>query len=213
MLSVGLTGGVASGKSEVAALLSAHGAAVRDADAVVADLYEPGREGARAVATLFGSRVLDGEGRVDRVVLRELVLADAGGRSALEAIVHPLVRAEVGRWLATLEGRGGGPAVAVIEAALLVETGAFRAYHRLVVVSSPLETRRQRALAAGWSADRFQRTAAAQASETEREAVADYVVRNQGSRAALAGEVDTLWSLLLADEAALRRGEPLPARR
>src|SRR5512139_2293162 len=119
MLKVGLTGGVASGKSAVARLLAARGAAVRDADRVVEELYRRGAPGAAAVAGLFGPAALAPDGSVDRGRLADLVLADPNRRRALEAAIHPLVRAELVRWTGALEGAEPAPAVAVVEAALL----------------------------------------------------------------------------------------------
>ena len=209
MLKVGLTGGLASGKSTVARLLAARGAAVRDADRVVEELYRCGAPGATAVAGLFGPTALAPDGSVDRGRLADLVLADPDRRRALEAAIHPLVRAELVRWTGSLEGVEPAPAVAVVEAALLVETGAWRAYHRLVVVTAPAELRRARAVAAGWPAERVDRVIAAQLGEAERAAAADYLIRNDGEEAALASRVGELWPRLLDDAAALRRGEPL----
>ena len=213
MLRVGLTGGVASGKSAVARLLAGRGAAVRDADAVVRRLYLPGRRGARAVAKLFGSRVLDAAGGVDHAALAAVVLADDAARRRLEAAVHPLVRADLGRWLRRLGGRATVPPVAVVEAALLVETGSYRDYHRLVTVSAAPALRRARALAGGRSEQAFARLAAAQLGDAAREAVADYVVRNDAGVDELRAAVDRLWLALLADAGRLAAGRPLPARR
>jgi dephospho-CoA kinase len=215
VLRVGLTGGVASGKSTVAGMLGAKGAQLRDADSVVAELYRPGGEGAEEVGRLFGRAVLSAAGGVDAGALAEVVLHDAAARRRLERAVHPLVRAELARWFAVLEGLAVPVPVpvAVAEAALLVETGSFRSFDRLVVVSADAEARRRRALAAGWSSERFERVVAAQLADEAREAVADYVVRNDGSLAALGAAVDDLWALLLEDAAALAAGRPLALRR
>jgi len=213
MLRVGLTGGVASGKSAVARELAARGAAVRDADEVVRRLYLPGGRGAAAAAALFGDRVLDAAGGVDHAELAAVALASATARRRLEGAIHPLVRDEVGAWLAALDAGASPPEVAVLEAALLVETGSHRAYHRLVTVSASEERRRARALAAGWSAEALARVVAAQLGDPAREAVADYVVRNDGTLAELRVAVDELWRLLRADAALLAAGSPLPDRR
>ncbi len=211
MLRAGLTGGAASGKSTFARLLAARGAAVLDADEVVAGLYEPGRGGARAVEALFGGDVLTPQGGVDRGALAAAVLADAEARRRLEQAVHPLVRAAVAAWIDALGAPKGG--VAVVEAALLVETGSWRDYDRLVVVTAPLEVRRRRALAAGWSGSRFEGVAAAQASDAERAAVADYVVDNDGDRDALERAAEAVWSALREDVREQSAGRPLPPRR
>ncbi|HNX48662.1 MAG TPA: dephospho-CoA kinase [Thermoanaerobaculaceae bacterium] len=215
MLRVGLTGGVGSGKSTVAALLAARGAAVLDADRLVEDLYGPGLPCTRAVAARFGAQVLAADGSVDRRALGALVLGDGEARRWLEALVHPAVRREVVRWLDGLEASAHPPQVAVVEAALLAETGAWRDYQKLVVVTAALALRRARGLAAGWSPERFDRTVSAQATDSARERVANYVVRNDDDAAALARAVDALWEDLLKAAACggglgsgVRRPEP-----
>lgn len=197
MLTVGLTGGVGSGKSTVASLLEARGATVLDADRLVAEQYGPGLECTAAIAARFGPRVLAPDGSVDRRVLGTLVLADEQARRWLEGLVHPAVRQEVERWLESLRTSASPPPIAVVEAALLVETGAWRDYDRLVVVTAPLPVRRARALAGGWTPEQFDRTVAAQATDATRESVAHHVVPNAGDLASLARAVDALWDELL----------------
>lgn len=213
MLKVGLTGGVASGKSTVAGLLSGLGAAVCDADLVVEELYRPGRPGTLAVQELFGEGALAPDGGVDREALARLVLAEPAARRRLERAVHPLVRKSVEGWFAALSHASALPGVAVVEAALLVETGAYRDQDRLVVVSAPYEVRRARALEAGWSAKKFAQVVAAQLDDAAREAVADYVIVNGGDLVALGGAARELWSRLEEDARLLGAGEGLPVRR
>ena len=213
MLRVGLTGGLASGKSTLAALLAGHGAAVRDADELVAGLYQPGAAGVRLVTELFGTALMTAGGAVDRHRLGALVLRDPTRRGRLEAATHPLVRAEIARWFAELEARTPAPEVAVLEAALLVETGSWRDYHRLVVVTAPVELRRARARAAGWPADAIDLVFAAQASDAQREAVADYLVPNEGDSGNLVAAAGRLWAALVEDATALAAGRsPVPRR-
>lgn len=210
---VGLTGGVASGKSTVARLLAERGAAVCDADRVVAGLYEPGRLGARVVVDLFGAGVLHGSGGVDHRELGRQVLGDPEARARLEAAIHPLVRRELEHWFAGLQPPvDGEPLVAVVEAALLVETGEYRRYHRVVTVSASENVRRQRALRLGWDPGRFSATVAAQAEEERRCWASDYLVANEGSLEQLQGAVDSLWTFLREDAAVLRGGGMLPRR-
>lgn len=213
MLRVGLSGGVASGKSTVAALLAERGAAVLDADALVAALYEPGQPCAGAIAARFGPGVLRPDGGVDRKALGAIVLADREARGWLEAIVHPAVRAVIASRLEELDQAAPAPAVAVVEAALLVETGSFRDYHRLVIVTARLARRRERARAAGWKTSRFARVLAAQANDEQRAAVADYIVSNDGDRATLSRCVTALWDRLQHDAAHVSAGHPLAPHR
>ncbi len=212
MLKVGLTGGVASGKSTLARLLCDLGAAVCDADLVVRELYRPGEAGARAVEDLFGADLLGGDGAVDRDTLAALVLDDPDARRRLEHAVHPLVREWLERWLAGLEGGPQPPAVAIVEAALLVETGHDGDYHRLVVITAPVSVRLARALAGGWTPAAFERVLAAQADDAAREARADYVVANGGDPASLKDAAGRLWGDLLDDAHLLAAGAPLPRR-
>jgi dephospho-CoA kinase len=213
VLKVGLTGGVASGKSTLAGFLAGLGAAVCDADLVVEELYRPGRPGALAVRELFGHGALAPDGGVDRGALARLVLADPAARRRLEDGVHPLVRKSVEGWFAALSRASALPLVAVVEAALLVETGAYRDQDRLVVVTAPYEARRAWALAAGWSASKFAQVVAAQLDDAAREAVADYVIANLGGREMLASSARDLWTMLAEDARQLAAGTPLPARR
>jgi dephospho-CoA kinase len=126
--------------------------------------------------------------------------------------VHPLVRKSVEGWFAALAHASVLPVVALVEAALLVETGAYRGQDRLVVVSAAYEARRERALAGGWTAERFSQVAAAQLDDAAREAVADYVIRNDHGIGALERAAGKLWTMLQEDALLLSAGKPLPAR-
>ena len=191
---VGLTGGLASGKSTVAGMLAARGAPVFDADAGVHDLYRPRKAGARAVAELFGDQVLDVEGGVDRRALGRLVLQDADARLRLEAAIHPLVRAMVSAWRESL----GPVPVAVVEAALLVETGTWRDYDVLIVVWCEPDQQLDRAQARGIPLDRARRLLATQLPFGEKRRIAHIVVDNRGTPDDLAAEVDRAWSEIQA---------------
>ncbi len=187
---VGLTGGLASGKSTVARRLAGRGTPVLDADAVVHRLYRPGAVGTRAVVEIFGSGVLDREGRVDRGRLGGRVLRDHGLRRELEAVIHPLVRDEIERWIAGLESV---PA-AVVEAALLVETGSYRRYDVLVVVWCRHEQQIERARARGMPDERAAQLLDAQLPLDEKRQLADVVIDNSGDCSTLVREVDRAWS-------------------
>jgi dephospho-CoA kinase len=212
VLTVGLTGGVASGKSTVARMLAGYGAARCDADEVVATLYARGGAVA-AVEKLFGPTVLAADGSVDRRALADVVLVDAEARGRLEAAIHPLVRAAIRGWLDGLASSARPPEVAVVEAALLVESGSYRDYDRLVVVAAPGTLRRDRALAAGWRPEVFDRVAAAQVDDKARASVADYVIGNERDAAALERAVADLWEHLTRDVTAKLEGRSLPRRR
>ena len=192
MLRVGLTGGIASGKSAVAARLRELGIPVLDADLLVRDLYEPGAAGAAAVADEFGPELLDSRGAVDRPRLAALVFADPAFVERLNARVHPLVRAETDRWLAEREAEGC-PA-AVVEATLLVENGGRERYDFLVAVSAPEEIRLARALRRDPTSTRDSVLARmrAQLPDEARNAACDVVLVSDGSVEELRAKADDL---------------------
>jgi dephospho-CoA kinase len=199
---VGLTGGLASGKSLVANLLTADGTPTLDADAVVHRLYEPGEAGALAVAEIFGPGILDREGGVDRGLLGGRVLRDRELRLTLESVIHPLVREEIARWV---DGLRGAP-VAVVEASLLVETGSYRNYDLLLVVWCRREQQLERARERGMSEDRARDLIEAQMPLDDKRQVADVVIDNSKPVTELAAEVERAWDQIAA--LCDRRGTP-----
>lgn len=197
VLRVGLTGGLASGKSTVAARLAELGIPVLDADRVVHDLYRPGAAGARAVAEEFGPEVLDAEGGVDRSKLAARAFADPARVSRLNARVHPLVIAAQAAWFEELARLGAR--LGVVEATLLVESGGRGRYDVLVAVSAPEEVRLERALARkpGTTREALLARVRAQLSEADRNAACDEVILNAGSRDDLLARADGLALRLL----------------
>jgi len=189
---VGLTGGLATGKSTVARILDARGIPVFDADASVHELYEPNGAGAAAVADLFGPSVLDAEGGVVRASLSEIVLGNADARLRLENAIHPLVRRAVEEWLVSISDRP----VAVVEAALLAETGYHTEYDVLMVVWCDQHQQLQRALERGVPAERARALINAQLPMAEKKELADVLVDNRGDFEDLPSEVDRAWSLV-----------------
>jgi dephospho-CoA kinase len=175
---VGLTGGVGAGKSTVAAALADLGAVVIDADVLAREVVEPGTPGLAAVVQEFGPDVLAPDGSLDRARLGELVFADPARRSALEAIVHPLVR----RRAADLEAAAPAGAVVVHDIPLLAETGQAGSFDAVLVVDVPVEVQVARlARDRGWSAGEAAARIAAQATREDRLAVATYVLDNTGT--------------------------------
>ncbi|HEY3530863.1 MAG TPA: dephospho-CoA kinase [Nocardioides sp.] len=175
---VGLTGGVASGKSTVSAILSDLGAVVVDADAIAREVVEPGTPGLAAVVGEFGPDVLAEDGRIDRAALGALVFADPSRRAVLEAIVHPLVRARA----AELEAAAPAGALVVHDIPLLVETGQQASFDAVVVVDVPEDLQVERAVRErGWSDAEARSRVAAQAARADRLAAATYVVDNSGT--------------------------------
>jgi dephospho-CoA kinase len=190
-LTVGLTGGLASGKSTVARWLGELGCTVVDADRLVADLYQPGEPGAEAVRRLFGDGVLDPRGGVDHRKLGALVFADPGARRKLEAAIHPLVGQRSLEILAAARG------IVVMEATLLVETGGADRYDVLVTVEADPELRLRRAIERGVDPESARARLAAQATPAQRIARADHVLWNEGSLDHLRAQVERLQVALL----------------
>lgn len=194
-LSVGLTGGIGSGKSEVLKRLEARGATVVDADRAARQVVEPGTEGYDAVVKEFGSEVVGPDGALDRARLGAIVFADPARRAALNAIVHPLVGELMAEW-ANAAPAGG---IVVYDVPLLVEGGANRGYAAVIVVDADDDVRYARLLAnRGMSRQDAAARMAAQATRAERLAAADYVIANNGSLADLDQETDRVWSELLS---------------
>jgi len=191
VLKVGLTGGLASGKSEVAAVLRELGAVVFDADAIVRELYSPGAPGEAAARELFGNRVLGTDGRVDRTRIAEIVFADPTARHALEARIHPLVRAERARRFADAE-RSGAP-VAVAEASQLLEARTESDYDRILLVMAPDAHRLRRWLAKGGDEEDARRRMAAQISTEAARGRAHDVLVNDGTLEDLRRKVTELY--------------------
>jgi dephospho-CoA kinase len=161
MLRLGLTGGISSGKSAVAGMLRESGFDVLDADSLGHTLIEPGKPAYEEVVRTFGPSVLDGQQRVDRSKLGAVVFADRAKLDALNAIVHPRVKAETVRQFAEW-ARDGKRAAAFVEAALLVEAGYLDELDGLLVAWSRPEQQVERLLARGMSEEEARRRIAAQ---------------------------------------------------
>lgn len=186
---VGLTGGIGSGKSRAADLFSALGACVVDTDVVAHELAAPGGAALPAITARFGADALDARGALDRAGMRKRVFADPAERRALEAILHPLIRAESQRRVAA----ASAPYV-VLVVPLLIETPGYRGrVQRVLVVDCPEELQIERAGArSGLSSDEVRRIIAAQAPRAERLAAADDVIDNSGTPEALEAQVGGL---------------------
>jgi dephospho-CoA kinase len=187
---VGLTGGVASGKSTVSAILAELGAVVVDADLLAREVVAPGTEGLAAVIEEFGREVLGSDGGLDRPRLGALVFADPARRRALEAIIHPRVRARA----AEIEAAAPAGAVVVHDIPLLAETGQAAGFDAVIVVDVPTELQVQRMVELrGMSRGDAEARVAAQASREERLAIATHVVDNTGTLEDLRRRVTELY--------------------
>ncbi len=205
ILRAGLTGGTASGQSTVARMFAALGAYVVEADAIVHELLRAGHPVHAAVVERFGPGILDAAGHVDRRRLGSLVFSDADARGALEAIVHPAVLAEAQRRFADFSRRGEG-FLAMLEAALLVETGRYRDFDRLIVTRCSPETQLRRLRERGLSDAEARARLAAQAPLEAKLAVADYVVDTDASLELTARQVAAVYQALRRDWEGRRAG-------
>ena len=200
MTRVGLTGGVASGKSTVSAMLAELGAVVIDADVLAREVVAPGTDGLAAVVDAFGTDVLADDGALDRAAVGAIVFADPERRRVLEGIIHPRVRARA----AELEAEAEPGTVVVHDIPLLVETGQADSFDAVVVVDVPVETQVERMVAQrGMSREEAESRVAAQATREQRLAIADDVVVNDGPLQALDRAVATLHARYAALAAAL----------
>jgi len=194
-LRVGLTGGIATGKTRVGDLMAGAGIPVIRADDVGHEVLAGDPVIRAALAARYGDGVLDAAGRIDRAALAALVFRDPEERRFLEGLLHPVIRAECMRRLALHEAEG--EAVVAVEAALIVEAGWRDAFDRLVVVTCPADVQLARVMARdGLDEDAATRRIRAQLPLAEKAAIADHLVVNDGSLEVLASRVETLISSL-----------------
>jgi len=210
ILRVGLTGGIATGKTTVARHFEAWGATVIDADRLARDLVEPGAAGYAPVVAEFGPGIVAADGRIDRSALARIVFADPARRARLEAILHPLIFAAEAEALARLaasapEVLAGNAGIAVVNAALLVEAGTWRHYQRLVVVHCDESIQVDRLM----RRDRLTRDAAlarvrAQMPARDKLKLAHYAIDTGGTEGATEARSRDVFTALLRDRAAFR---------
>jgi dephospho-CoA kinase len=203
VLRVGLTGGIGSGKSEVARRLVARGAVLIDADVAAREVVVPGSRGLSQIVAAFGENVLSPDGSLDRARLGEIVFGDPGLRAKLNAIVHPLVR----EWMAAAERRAAqaadhsaaktrGPIV-VHDVPLLAESRGKGGFDLVIVVDVPPELQVERLVSQrGMTSDQARARMNAQASREQRLEVADIVIDNSGSLDDLDHRVAEVWAEL-----------------
>lgn len=190
---VGLTGGIASGKSTVSAILAELGAVVIDADLIAREVVARGTPGLDAVVAEFGPQVLTADGDLDRPAMGALVFADPSARKRLEAIIHPLVH----RRSAELEAAAAPGAVVVHDIPLLVEVGRADQFDAVVVVDAPTEVQVRRMVEdRGWTREDAESRIAAQAPPEDRLAIATHVIDNTGSLDALRQRVAEVYAEL-----------------
>lgn len=190
---VGLTGGIASGKSTIARRLAEHGAVHIDADLLAREVVEPGSRALGRIRERFGEAVIGAGGALDRARLGERVFADPAALAELNGIVHPEVR-ELARHRIAEAAARDPEAVVVYDVPLLVEAGVLLPWDLVVVADAPAETRVRRLVEVrGMSPAEAERRVASQADDAERRAVADVVIDTGGSEEHTLEQADALW--------------------
>ncbi|MEW2132296.1 dephospho-CoA kinase [Streptomyces sp. NPDC005435] len=203
MLTVGLTGGIGAGKSEVSRLLVEHGAVLIDADRIAREVVAPGTPGLAAVTDAFGPEILAEDGSLDRPRLGALVFADPEKLALLNSIVHPLVGARSRE----LESAAHPGSVVLHDVPLLAENGLAPLYDLVIVVDASPETQLDRLVRLrGMTEDDARARMAAQASREQRLEIADIVIDNDVPLAALKERVDRVWEELTARAARSHEG-------
>lgn len=197
MIVIGLTGGIASGKSTISAALSERGASVVDADKVGHDVYRPGSEGWQKVVDAFGQQIVSPDGEIDRKALGGIVFGDPAQRERLQAIVWPVMKSMMRRMID--ESREQGIAVVVIEAAVLIEAGWLDLVDQVWVVAVPEQVAEARLIGRnGLTPEQARARIAAQLSNEERARHADVVIENSGPVEQARSRVAKLWDELVA---------------
>ena len=199
---IGLTGGIAAGKSVVAARLAEWGAHIIDADALAREVVEPGTPALAAIVDRFGSGVLDVNGALDRAALGEIIFGDEQLRLDLNAIVHPAVRQAYEERVLQVEAKDPR-SIVVYDVPLLAEARAASEFSMVIVVDAPAATRIDRLVTRrGMKRPAAEARVAAQASDAERRAMADVVIDSSGSLESTMAQVDALWKSIVAERAA-----------
>ncbi|MGH7366400.1 MAG: dephospho-CoA kinase [Candidatus Rokuibacteriota bacterium] len=198
-LLVGLTGGIATGKSTVTGLLASPSVRVADADALAREVVEPGTPAHAQIVAEFGKDVLQPDGRLDRARLGEIVFPDEVRRKRLEAITHPAIRARFEKIVADLE-RAGFDGLLIWDAALLIEGGGHKKMDRTVVVTTDPATQLRRLMERdGGSEEAARARVASQMPLAVKARYADHVIDNSGAREQTAARVREVYRSLLDD--------------
>ena len=193
MFTIGLTGGIGSGKSAVRDFLKAKGASVIDADTIGQDMYATGSVAWQKVINQFGKGLLLPNGNIDRKKLGELVFADLAALKTLNGILHPLMYMEMKNRLEAM--RAGGTRIAVLEAAILIEAGWEPLVNEVWLVTAPLEEVEKRIVArSGLTPQQVKARISSQMSDTERRRYANVIIENDGTMENLRAKLELLWT-------------------
>ena len=193
---VGLTGGIASGKSTVSAILAELGAVIIDGDKLAREVVERGQPGLDQVVAAFGPEILTADGDMDRAKVGQIVFNDEAKRKVLEGIVHPLVFERY----AALEASAPKDGLVVHDIPLLAESGRADTFDAVIVVETPAEVQVERMLRdRGWTQADAESRIAAQATPQQRRAIATHLIVNAGTRDDLRARVEAVYAELVGE--------------
>jgi dephospho-CoA kinase len=198
MLRVGLTGGIATGKSTVGAMFVELGCHLIESDQITHQLFEPGQAVYAAVVKQFGNRILALDGTIDRRILGDIVFKDPQARARLNSIVHPAIIQRQQEWLQDMEGQDPH-GIAIVDAALMIEVGTYKNYDKVIVVTCNPEMQRGRLRArSALSEDEIESRIRSQLPNEEKIKYADFVIDNSGSIQSTHLQVETVYRQLRA---------------
>ncbi len=198
MLRVGLTGGIATGKSTVGAMFVELGCHLIESDQIAHQLFEPGQAVHAAVVKQFGNRVLALDGTIDRQILGDIVFKDPKARAKLNSLVHPAIIQRQQEWLKDMEAQDPH-GIAIVDAALMIEVGTYKNYDKVIVVTCSPEIQRERLRArSALSEEKIESRIRSQMPNEEKTKYADFVIDNSGSVESTRVQVETVYQQLRA---------------
>ena len=196
MLRVGLTGGIATGKSTVGAMFVELGCHLIESDQIAHQLFEPGQAVHAAVVKQFGNRVLALDGTIDRRILGDIVFKDPQARAKLNSLVHPAITQRQQEWLKDMENQDPH-GIAIVDAALMIEVGTYKNYDKVIVVTCSPEIQRERLRArSALSEEKIESRIRSQMPNEEKTKYADFVIDNSGSVESTRVQVETVYQQL-----------------
>jgi len=198
MLRVGLTGGIATGKSTVGAMFVELGCHLIESDQITHQLFEPGQAVHAAVVQQFGKHIVTGDGTIDRRILGDIVFKDPQARAELNSLVHPAIIQRQQEWLKGIEARDPG-GIAIVDAALMIEVGTYKNYDKVIVVTGSPEIQRERLRArSALSEEQIESRIRSQMPTEEKMKYADFVIDNSGSIESTRAQVERVYRQLRA---------------
>jgi dephospho-CoA kinase len=198
MLRVGLTGGIATGKSTVGAMFVELGCHLIESDQITHQLFEPGQAVHAAVVQQFGKRILGGDGTIDRRILGDIVFKDPQARAKLNSLVHPAIIQRQQEWLKEMDAQDPG-GIAIVDAALMIEVGTYKNYDKVIVVTGSPEIQRERLRArSALSEEQIESRIRSQMPTEEKLKYADFVIDNSGSIGSTRVQVERVYRQLRA---------------